>query len=251
MDLDDRVVVISGAASGIGKACALAFAREGARLLLADLRQEAVDAVAEAIQGDGGRAVAVGVDVADARQVEAMIARALDAYGRVDAAVNSAGILSPYKPAADITDDEWDRQIAVNLSGIRHAMRFEIRAMLSTGAGSIVNISSGAGLRGVPGSAGYTAAKHGVVGITKAAALDYGRRGIRVNAICPGYIGTPIHQFRVAEGTADVRDIGSLAPIGRAGEADEIADAAVWLASDRSSYVLGIALPVDGGFSAR
>jgi NAD(P)-dependent dehydrogenase (short-subunit alcohol dehydrogenase family) len=246
--LRGKIALVTGGASGIGRACAIALAHEGAVLVMTDLDMAGIAETVGAIIAAGGTAEAVRADAADVAQTSAAVSHVLVRHGRLDIAVNNAGIITPFRLAGDITDDEWDRQIAINLSGVRHAMRFELAAMAAQASGSIINISSGSGLKGLPGGAAYTAAKHGVLGLTKAAALDYGELGIRINAICPGYIDTPIHAPRAAEGRT--RNIADMVPLGRAGRADEVADAALWLASERASFVTGIALPVDGGYSA-
>jgi NAD(P)-dependent dehydrogenase (short-subunit alcohol dehydrogenase family) len=244
--LSGKVAFITGAASGIGEACAVAFAREGAKLCLVDQSGDAVKALARRIGGD---VLAIEVDVADEARVDAAVQATLDRFGRLTAAVNSAGVGGPGGAVAAMPSEAWLRQMSINLTGTFYCMRAEIAAMQQQGSGSVINLSSGAGLKGVPQLAHYVAAKHGVLGLTKSAALDHAAEGIRVNAICPGYIDTPIHDRRQNAGQA--RDVAALSPMGRAGQAAEIADAAVWLASDRSSFVTGIALPVDGGYSAR
>jgi NAD(P)-dependent dehydrogenase (short-subunit alcohol dehydrogenase family) len=247
--LDGQVALITGAASGIGEACALAFAREGAKLCLTDRAGDAVKALAERICSEGGEAIGIEVDVSDRAQVDASVQAALDRFGRLTCAVNSAGIGSPDQLVGDMSDEHWQRQMSINLTGTFYSVRAEIAAIRLQGEGSVINISSGAGLKGIQGLAHYASAKHGVIGLTKSAALDHAKDGIRVNAICPGYIETPIHQRRKDEGRP--WDIAALSPLGRAGRAEEIADAAIWLASSRSSFVTGIALPVDGGFAAQ
>lgn len=242
--LKGQIAFITGAASGIGEACALAFAREGAKLCLADRAGDAAKALAERINAEGGDAIAVTTDVSDKGQVDAAVQAALDRFGGLTCAVNSAGVASPGGPMGDLDEAAWQQQMAINLTGTFYAMRAEIPAMRKGAAGSVINISSGAGLKGVAGLAHYSAAKHGVIGLTKTAAIDHAREAIRVNAICPGYIETPLHEPRKW-------DPAVLSPLGRAGRADEVADAALWLASDRSSFVTGIALPVDGGYAAR
>jgi NAD(P)-dependent dehydrogenase (short-subunit alcohol dehydrogenase family) len=244
--LTGTVAFITGAASGIGEACALAFAREGAKLCLVDQAGGAVKALAQQIGDD---VLAIEVDVADEAQVHAAVQAAVDRFGRLTAAVNSAGVGGPGGTVATLPSEQWQRQMSINLTGTFYSMRAEIAAMQKYGGGSVINLSSGAGLKGISELAHYAAAKHGVIGLTKSAALDHAAEGIRVNAICPGYIDTPIHNRRKNEGRA--RDVTALSPMRRAGRPAEIADAAVWLASDRSSFVTGIALPVDGGYSAR
>ncbi len=246
--LAGQIAFVTGGGSGIGRACAMALAQAGAKIVTSDLVMKGAAKTVAAIVAEGGIAEAVCADAADVAQTEAAVDLAVARHGRLDIAINNAGIISAYRLTGDITDEEWARQIAVNLGGVRNAMRFELAVMAKQGSGAIINIASGAGLKGLPGAAAYTAAKHGVLGLTKAAALEYARIGIRINAICPGYIDTPIHAPRTSDGRS--RNVTDMVPMGRAGRAEEVADAAVWLASSRASFVTGIALPVDGGYAA-
>jgi NAD(P)-dependent dehydrogenase (short-subunit alcohol dehydrogenase family) len=246
--LEGKAVLITGAASGIGRAAALTFAREGARVAIADRNEEGGKSTAEQICQRGGEAFAITIDVGDQPQVMAMISEVVAKFGRLDCAFNNAGIVTKSTAFADLGDDEWTAHLAVNLTGVRLCMKHEILAMRARGGGVIINTSSGAGLKGIPMAGGYVAAKHGVIGITRTAALDHARDGIRVNAICPGYIQTPMTDWVVHDGRE--LDVSSLCPIGRVGQPEDVAEAALWLASDRASFITGIALPVDGGFSA-
>lgn len=242
-----KTALVTGGASGIGRATALLLAREGAAgVLVADLNLAGARAVAAEIEAGGGVAIAVAVDVRDQDQVREMVAQAVARFGRLDGAVNCAGVAPIGAPFADLTDAYWETNIAINLTGLRHCMTHEIRAMRVAG-GSIVNIASGAGLEGVELRGGYVAAKHGVVGATKTAAIDHAKEGVRVNALCPGLILTPMTEAGVASGRLD---IDRLCPMGRAGQPEEVAEAAVWLCSDRASFVTGAAIPVDGGHIA-
>jgi NAD(P)-dependent dehydrogenase (short-subunit alcohol dehydrogenase family) len=243
--LTGTVAFITGAASGIGEACALAFAREGAKLCLVDQAGGAVKALAQQIGDD---VLAIEVDVADEAQVHAAVQAAVDRFGRLTAAVNSAGVGGPGGTVATLPSEQWQRQMSINLTGTFYSMRAEIAAMQKHG-GVMRQFRNALQPRARREIDHRAAAKHGVIGLTKSAALDHAAEGIRVNAICPGYIDTPIHNRRKNEGRA--RDVTALSPMRRAGRPAEIADAAVWLASDRSSFVTGIALPVDGGYSAR
>jgi NAD(P)-dependent dehydrogenase (short-subunit alcohol dehydrogenase family) len=245
--LTNKVAFITGGGSGIGRACAIGFAAEGARVAIAERSEVLANEAAELVRAAGGEAIVLHIDVADGSAVEEAVRKTVETYGALDCAVNSAGIRSTASLFAEVPDDDWDAQIAVNLNGVRLSMKHQLIQMRKQGSGAIVNISSGAGITGVPRSGGYGAAKHAVVGMTRVAALDHAKEGIRVNAICPGYILTPM-----TEGTSNLRklDVAELCPIGRVGQPHEIADAAVWLCSERASFVTGIALPVDGGFSA-
>src|SRR5213596_1470962 len=242
-----RVAFVTGAANGIGRATALAFAREGANVVVADVSEEGNQETSRMIEELGERALAVRCDVSRPEDVKAALDKALEAFGRLDFAFNNAGVEQPITAAAEITEEEWNRIIRINLSGVFLCMKYEIPLMLKQGGGAIVNTSSGAGIIGIKGSPAYTAAKHGVIGLTRAAALDYAGQNIRVNAICPGYIATPMMD-RFTGGTPEGRaKVISEEPIGRMGRPEEIANAALWLCSDAASFVVGHAMVVDGG----
>jgi NAD(P)-dependent dehydrogenase (short-subunit alcohol dehydrogenase family) len=246
---DGRVVLVTGAASGIGRASARQFAAEGARVAVADIDLEGAEETAELVRTAGGEAFAVPVDVAESASVVEMVARTVDAYGRLDVAHNNAGIMGAGTNIADMDDDVWQRGIDVMLTGVFSCMKHEIPHLLAAGGGSIVNTSSGAGLIGFPGQANYVAAKHGVIGLTRAAALEYIGQGIRINAICPGTARSRMVDEWM-QGSAEAEaEVAALHPIGRIAEPEEIARAAVWLASDAASFVVGVALPVDGGYT--
>lgn len=248
--LRDKVCLVTGAASGIGRASALAFAREGAILTLADVSPNG-EQTARMAQDLGGRATFCHCDIGVPSEVEALIASIVDRHGRLDCAFNNAGIEGPLTPMIDVTEELWDRIMRVDLRGVWLCLKHEIRQMLLQGRGAIVNTSSTAGICGTPGYSPYTAAKHGVIGLTKTVALEYAKSGIRVNAICPGMTDTPMMD-RLLGGSAETEKLFLAGtPIGRKARPEEIAAAAVWLCSDESSFVTGAVLPVDGGVFAQ
>ena len=249
--LTGKVALVTGGASGIGRATALAFAREGAKLVIADTNAEGGQQTAHMIIENGGDATFVRVDVSKATEVEAMISKAVETYGRLDCAHNNAGILAgPQAPTAEYPEDVWHHVLAINLTGVWLCMKYELQQMLQQGGGAIVNTASTAGLVGSRGASAHIASKHGVVGLTKAAALEYAQQGIRVNCVCPSVIRTPM----TAQGMSDperLERILAVLPIGRVGEPEEIAEAVVWLCSDAASFVTGHAMTVDGGYTAQ
>jgi NAD(P)-dependent dehydrogenase (short-subunit alcohol dehydrogenase family) len=248
---DDRVAIVTGGSAGIGRAAARAFAREGAAVVIADLDDDRGPRAAAEIAEAGGRARFVPADVSDDAQVADLVARAVAEFGGLDFAFNNAGIEGAQAPTHECTPENWGRVLATNLSGVWSCMRHEIPAMLDRGGGAIVNCSSVAGLVGFPGIAAYTAAKHGVIGLTKTAALEYAEAGIRVNAVCPGVIATEMID-RFTHGDPDTKaQLTATEPVGRLGRAEEVADAVVWLCGPHASFVTGHALAVDGGFVAR
>ena len=244
--VNGKVGLITGGGSGIGRACALLLAREGASVCVADMKLDSAQSVCAEIEALGAVALPVKVDVGQQDQVQAMVATAVERFGKLDCAVNCAGVVARGTIFAEIPDEAWDANISVNLNGVRLCMKHEIARMRASG-GSVVNIASGAGLKGSPGRGAYVASKHGVIGVTKVAAIDHAKEGVRVNAICPGLILTAMTQAGIESGLFDIE---AHCPMARHGEANEVAEAVVWLCSDRSSYVTGIALPVDGGYWA-
>lgn len=250
-ELSGKVAVITGAASGIGRASAELFAREGACVLAADITDDAGMAVADAISASGGTCSYIHADTGREADIEAMIHAALGRYGRLDVLFNNAGIEGEQGATVDADVDNWDRVMNINLKGVFLGMKHGIKAMLQSGGGAVINNASVAGLVGFPNIPAYCAAKGGVVQLTRAAALEYATQNVRVNCLCPGVIDTPMVQ-RFTGGTAEgASAMVAMEPVGRLGRAEEVAQLALYLASDRSSFVTGAVIPVDGGFVAR
>ena len=248
-DFNGQVALVTGGASGMGFAAARAFAENGAAVALIDYNQNAVEQAARNLTDAGYQALGIVCDVSDEEQVAAAVDKAVETFGRLDMAFNNAGIQVPPSDAAEETAENFDRVNAVNLRGVWAAQKHELRHMRGQGSGAIVNNSSLGGLVGLPERAAYHASKHGVIGLTKSAAVEYAPRGIRINAICPGVVETPMVS-EMLEGQAEaMAAILQEQPIGRLGTADEIAAAVLWLCSPASSFVVGVALPVDGGFT--
>jgi len=249
-DFDGKVALVTGAGSGIGRASARLYARDGARVVVSDVDEEGGAETVQLIQEAGGEAFFVRADVAKAADCEALVKKTVETYGRLDAACNNAGIGGEANACADYSVEGWQKVIDINLNGVFYCTKYEIAAMLQNGGGSIVNMASILGQVAFPAAPAYVAAKHGVVGLTQSAALDYSAHGIRVNAVGPGFIKTPL--LAALEADPDTMNmLVSLHPIGRLGEAEEVAELVVWLSSDRSSFVTGAYYPVDGGFLAR
>jgi NAD(P)-dependent dehydrogenase (short-subunit alcohol dehydrogenase family) len=248
-DFTGQVALVTGASSGMGLASAQAFAAAGAAVVLADINRDALAAATDGLTAAGHQAIGVTCDVADEAQVAAMIERTVTDFGRLDVAFNNAGIVGYTGDLADESGESFDQVTAINLRGIWNCMKHELRQMRTQGSGAIVNCSSLGGLVGGAGRASYHAAKHGVIGLTKSAAIDYAPLGIRINAVCPGVIDTPMAADLIHQPEA-MKQFMRDQPIGRPGRADEIAAATLWLCSPGASFVLGVALPVDGGFVA-
>jgi NAD(P)-dependent dehydrogenase (short-subunit alcohol dehydrogenase family) len=241
---DDKVVLVTGAASGLGRSTAKAFAERGAKVVISDIDEATGRETAESL---GGEALFVHADVADADAMQKVVDRTLDRFGHLDIAYNNAGIELTPNPLAEQSLEEFDRVISVNVLGVFNSIRAEIPAMLARGGGSIINASSGLGLRAIPMQSPYVASKHAVLGLTKAAALEYAAQGIRINAVAIGVIDSPLYQTAVATTPGYKERIWSRQPNGRIGTTDEVADTVMWLASDASSYVVGAAIVLDGG----
>jgi NAD(P)-dependent dehydrogenase (short-subunit alcohol dehydrogenase family) len=246
-----KVALVTGAGSGIGRASASVFAREGAKVVVADVVVEGGEETVSLIKRAGGEAMFVRADVSKAAEVEALVNTTVAAYGRLDCAHNNAGIAGKALTITDDTEENWDRIIAINLKGVWLCMKYEIPQMLKQGGGAIVNTASDAGLIGLRRGGSYVASKHGVVGLTKTAALEYAKAGIRVNAVCPGPIDTPMLQQGASRRPQIIEKMVAAQPGGRLGRPEEIAEAAVWLCSEAASFVTGLPMPVDGGYMAQ
>jgi len=252
ISFEKQVALITGAASGLGLATAQAFADAGASVVVADWHEEAARTVAAGIAAKGGKALAIRCDVSKDDEVEAMVAKTVETFGRLDVAYNNAGVQNVLAETADATAADYDRVMGINLRGVWSSMKFELRQMRKQESGAIVNCSSLGGLLGGAERGTYHAAKHGVIGFTKSAALEYGKRGIRINAICPGLIQTPMSDRMIAEGQGDaLKAMEKMIPMGRVGRPEEIASSVLWLCSHAASYVTGQSISVDGGFVMR
>jgi NAD(P)-dependent dehydrogenase (short-subunit alcohol dehydrogenase family) len=253
ISFENTVALVTGAASGLGFATAKAFAESGASVVLADWNEAEVQAAAKGLADKGHKTLAVRCDVSDDAQVEAMVQQTVATFGRLDAAFNNAGVQNVLAETADSSREDYDRVMAINLRGVWSCMKFELQQMRKQESGAIVNCSSLGGLIGGNHRGTYHAAKHGVIGFTKSAALEYATRGIRVNDVCPGMIRTPMFDKMIAEGQGEELNamLKSLVPMGRMGRSEEIADAVLWLCSSAASYVTGQSIPVDGGYVMR
>jgi len=249
MSFENQVALVTGAGSGIGLATAKGFAEAGASVVLAGHHEESLRAAAKDLIDAGHKALAVRCDVADEHQVAAMVEQTISTFGRLDAAFNNAGVQSPIAETADASGDEFDRVNAINLRGIWSCMKYELIQMRKQGSGAIVNTSSLGGLVGIAGRGAYHASKHGVLGLTKTAALEYASRGIRINAVCPGIIDTPMVSGMLTSEPEAMKELLKEVPIGRLGRPEEVASAVLWLCSQGASFVIGHALVVDGGYT--
>ncbi len=247
---EDQIVLVTGAASGLGLETAMAFAREGALIIASDISRSGVEAAVARIEAEGGRALAAVADISIADDVDAMFQMISVRFGRLDVAVNGAGIGGVPGSFTEASEEDFDRVLSINLKGVWMCMRREIQLMLPQERGCIINIASALGLVALPFSGAYTAAKHGVVGLTKVAALETADKSIRVNAVCPGVIDTPLNKF-VVDDSELLAQMEALHPIGRLGQPEEVASAILWLADPRSSFLTGAAVPVDGGWTTR
>ncbi|MBD2705179.1 glucose 1-dehydrogenase [Spirosoma sp. BT702] len=245
----DQVVFVTGGAMGMGEAVALLAAERGAKVVVADVNEVAAQTVADKIKSSGGEAIAIKCDVSSASDVKAAIDRTVAEYGRLDAAFNNAGIMVPMTDTADLEEAIYDRVLDINLKGVWLCMKYELQQMRKQGSGAIVNNSSIGGLVGAPGRSAYHAAKHGVLGLTKSSAIEYAPQGIRINAVCPGTIETPMVDTMFRTGDLSQQTTTEGAPIKRLGKANEIAEAVLWLFSPASSFVIGQPISVDGGLS--
>jgi NAD(P)-dependent dehydrogenase (short-subunit alcohol dehydrogenase family) len=249
LDFSGKVALVTGAATGMGRAAAWAFAEAGAAVALTDYKDELVSAAAQELIAAGHKAIAIKCDVSDESQVATMIERTVAEFGRLDAAFNNAGVMAHVAPITKTTRDEWERVIGINLRGVWNSMKYELRQMERQGGGAIVNNASVGALTGTPGVGPYIASKHGVVGLTRTAALEYIKKGIRVNAICPGLTDTQIAREVVTGNEQAYGEMEKHIPIGRAARPEEMASVALWLCSPGASYVVGHALIVDGGMT--
>lgn len=248
--MKDKVAIVTGAASGIGRAAARLFSKNGAQVVIADRDLDGIEETLSMIKKSGGKGIAVETDISDSAEVKELVDQAVKTFGKLDYACNNAGIEGEQAFTPDCTPENWNRVIDINLRGTWYCMKHEIPEMLKNGGGSIVNISSIAGLIGFPGIPAYVGSKHGINGLTKTAALEYADRGIRVNSICPGAIETPMIDRFVGKQEKDREELVARHPMGRFGTPEEVGEAVIWLCSDKSSFITGQTLAVDGGYTA-
>lgn len=251
IELSGKIALVTGGSSGIGRATSLLFAREGAKVVVSDVNVQGGEETVGMIEKRGGDAVFVKTDVSKAAEVEALIDKAVKTYGRLDCAANNAGVGPQMTTLLRYSEEEWDRTMDINLKGVWLCLKYQIPRMLEGGGGAIVNISSAAGLVGVRGCSAYTASKHGVIGLTKTAALEFAHKGVRVNAVCPGNTETPMLEEIIDRGSENRELMLAMQPQKRMGAPEEIAEAVIWLCSDAASFVTGHAMAVDGGVVAQ
>jgi len=249
--LQNKVILVTGGGSGIGRATSLLLAKQGAKVMIADYAPESAERTVKAIKESGGDASCMAADISIATQVEALIKQTVATYGRLDGAFNNAGIEGKMSDTVDYPEDVFDRIMAINLKGVWLCMKHEIPQMLKTGGGAIVNTASGAGLVGVPMLSAYNASKHGVVGLTKTAALEFAQKNIRVNCVCPGLINTPMVARMIDSGGMNEQEFLAAEPVRRMGRPEEIGEGVVWLLSDAASFVTGHSMSIDGGYVAQ
>ncbi len=246
-DFYGKVVIVTGGGYGIGRAASLGFAKRGAKVVVADMDIQNGEETVRLIEEGGGKALLIKVDVSKELEVKNLIQKTIETYGRLDCAFNNAGIHKVFVPSIEFNESDWNEIMEINLKGVWLCMKYEIPPMLNQGKGAIVNTSSAAGLIAAPSNPAYPASKHGVVGLTKSIAIEFARRGIRVNCICPGPTRTGMHESLMAIAPHIVEKMNEKVPMGRIAEPEEVAAAAIWLCSDEASYITGHALPVDGG----
>jgi NAD(P)-dependent dehydrogenase (short-subunit alcohol dehydrogenase family) len=249
--LQGKIALVTGGGSGIGRATSLRLAKEGAKVMIADYVPEGAERTVKMIKDAGGEANCMAADVSVTKEVETMVNKTVETYGRIDCAFNNAGIEGAFDGTVECTEQNFDRVVAIDLKAVWLCMKYEIPQMLKQGGGAIVNTASIAGLLGFPGIPGYVAAKHGVVGLTRTAALEYAQKNIRVNCVCPGVIRTPMVERAFDKGGLKEADVVVAEPVGRLGKPEEIAEGVLWLLSDAASFVTGHPLTIDGGWVAR
>lgn len=247
-DMKGKVALVTGAGAGIGRSTAILFAKRGASVVVSDVVPAGGEETVRLIEKADGEALFIKTDVSRSSDIEAMIEKTMNQYGRLDYATNNAGVNGPITSLTDCSEEDWDTVMGINLKGVWLCMKYEIPQMIKSGGGSIVNTASMAGLVGFPYQTSYVSSKHGVIGLTRTAALDFGKQGIRVNAVCPGVIHTTMVQSLLEEIPEVIDTLNNQAPVGRIGQPEEIAEAVVWLCSDAASFVTGHALAVDGGY---